>query len=110
MQDAAFQRSQRSRKGEVVQVAQDNNPGIRIQGQNAVDETVDDLRLLIPLDLGTEHRRLETAKEWIISALGVEVIAYNKQLLAVEGKLACQRLATVIEGSISRIDAAWAEG
>ena len=110
MQDAAFEGVKWVGKGEGVQVAQDDNLCARGQGQDAVDEIIDDLRLLSALGLGTEHRRLEAAKERVVSALGVKVIGDDKQLLTVEGKLARERFATVVEGSVSRIDAAGTEG
>lgn len=78
MEDAAFQRVDRGGKVEIVQVAQDNNPGTGVQGQDAIDEIIDDLRLLIALGLGVEHGRLKAAKERIIAALGIEVIGDEK--------------------------------
>lgn len=65
---------------------------------------------MIALGGGTENRRLEAAKERIVAALGIEVIGDEKQLLAIEGKLACQRLAAVVEGRVSRVDPARTEG
>lgn len=66
--------------------------------------------MLSALNFRTKDRRLEAAKERIIAALGVKVISDKEQLLSVEGKLACQRLAAGVEGRVSRIDAARAEG
>ena len=74
MQDAAFEGVQRVGKLEVVQVTQDDNLCARVQGQDAIDEIIDDLGLLSALGLGAECRRLEAAEERLISALGVKVI------------------------------------
>ena len=110
MQDPALQRVDGRGKREIVQVAQDDDLGARVQGQNAVDEVIDDLRLLGALDFGTEHRWLEAAKEWIVAALGIEVISDENQLLAAKGELARQWFPAAVESSVSRIDAARAEG
>jgi hypothetical protein len=110
MQNATFQGVKGGGKGEVVEIAQDDDLCIRIQSQNTVHEVVHDLRLLSTLHLGTERRRLEPAEKRIVSAFRVEVIPDDKQLLAAKGKLTRERFAAGVEGSVSRIDAARTKG
>src|SRR5205823_11455719 len=59
---------------------------------------------------GAENHRLGLAEERVVAALGVEVVADDEEGAAVEGELAGQRLAAVVEGRVGRIDPAGAVG
>ena len=65
-----------------------NNIGVWVDCQDGIHEVVDDLRLLVPLNLGAACGRLEATEEWLITAFGIKVIGDDKQLMAVEGELA----------------------
>ncbi len=107
---APDERLNRRRELEVVEVAQNDDLGIRIDGEDRVGEVVDDLGLLEALGLAGQRRRLEAAEEGLVAALGVEVVGHREEVVAVEGELANERLAARVEGGVGRIDPARAEG
>src|SRR5262249_38011559 len=95
---------------EVIEIARDDDLRVGVERQNAGDEVMDDLRLLMPLDLGAPLGWLEAPKEGLIAALRVEVVRDDEEPLPVVEKLASQRLAAVVEGRVGWVDAARAEG
>ena len=69
---------------ELVEVAGDDDLGVRIARQQAVDEVVDRLRLRGALHLAGVERRLVGAVQRAAAALGGEVVVDDRDLFAVE--------------------------
>ena len=78
-QHTALEDCQRRGELKVVEVAERHDIGVGVESQDGVYEVVDDLRLLVALDLGDQHRRLGKAKQRVVAALRVEVIGDQEQ-------------------------------
>ena len=109
VQHAGCERREGVGKLKVVQIAQHHHRRARIGGQNGLDEVVDDLGLLVALGFRTARWRLEAAEQWLIAALGIEVVGDNKQLVPVEYELAGQGFAAVSKRAVRRRDPPRAE-
>ena len=109
MQHAALQDRDRVGELEVVDVAEHDDVGGAVDGEDRVHEVVDDLRLLVPLHLADPRRRLEATEQRIVAALGVEVVGDHEHGLAAVGELAGQRLAAGVPRGVGRIDPTGAE-
>src|SRR5829696_6360230 len=101
--DAALQRPDRGGELEVVEVAEDDDARARVGGEYRVHETVDHLSLLVPLRLGGAGGRLEPPEQWLVAALGGEVVGDDEQPVAVEDDLAGEGLAAAREGRVRRV-------
>src|SRR5215212_3389961 len=101
--DAALQRPDRGGELEVVEVAEDDDTGARVGREYRVYETVDHLRLLVPLRLGGAGGRLEPPEQWLVAALGREVVGDDEQPVTVEDELAGEGLAAAREGRVRRV-------
>src|SRR5829696_7715578 len=101
--DAALQRPDRGGELEVVEVAEDDDARARVGREYRVHETVDHLRLPVPLRLGGERRRLEAPEQGLVAALGREVVGDDEQPVAVEDELAGEGLAAAREGRVCRV-------
>src|SRR6266545_2404204 len=78
---------------EVVEVAEHHHAGVGVSGVDRGHEVVHDPGLLDALRLGDALRRLEAAEQWLVAALGVEVVGDHEQVVAPESELPGQRLA-----------------
>ena len=92
----------RFRELEVVDVTEDDDVGVCIDGEDRVDEVVEDLRLLMALDLGATVRRLEPPEQRLVGALRVEVVGDQEERLAAVGELAREWLAASVPRGIRR--------
>ena len=72
----------------------------------SLDEVGEQRRLLVPLHLGGQHRRLRVAEERLVATLRVEVVHDHEQLVTVVGELGRERLAARIPGAVRGCDAA----
>src|SRR5215218_9918816 len=88
---------------ERLRVAEDDDARARVGREYRVHETVDHLRLLIPLRLGGAGGRLEPPEQWLVAALGREVVGDDEQPVAVEYELAGEGLAAAREGRVRRV-------
>ncbi len=90
--------------GEVVQVAGHHDPSLAVDREDRLDEALHHSGLLATLRLTGQRRRLVTAEQRVVAALGVPVVGDHEQRLGVEGELADQRLAAGTEGGVGRVD------
>ena len=104
-----FEGRERGRELEVVEVAQDDHVGARVDREDVLREVAHQPRLLGPLQLRRTRGRLEVAHERLVAALRVEVVRDDEQVARVEGELAGERLPAAVPCRARRIDAARAE-
>src|SRR5215211_6196096 len=102
-EDAALQHPDRGGELEVVEVAEDDDARARVGREYRVHETVDHFRLPIPLRLGGAGGRLEAPEQWLVAALGREVVGDDEQPVTVENELAGEGLAAAREGRVRRV-------